>query len=391
MTTDGSKEPGRSPGLGAEQPVPSDWRGWMRWAASQNWADPDNWRQFLVPWDAAPQLEAPLGGVEVTWRSFAEVEPGPAFATHWADVGPPLERWWLSDGRGADHGDATQARTQLRRHMPELEPVWDGLVEMAGGTPLAATILTLWNPPPFLTGCSQAVVSTGGPALVRNYDWDFRLFDAAVASTGYLGRRVVGTEDCGWGLLDGINDAGLAVSLTFGGRPEVGEGFGIPLVLRYLLQTCGGVEDAVAALLRIPVHMSYNITVTDPTGRVATVYVGPDRPAWATDADATTNHQEVVEWRPYCDAIRSQERLTLLREFLDDGDDVAAVTAALLRAPLYATEFHRGFGTLYTAVARPKERSITYHWPGREPWTHVLDEPRTDEVVVTLGGSRSWA
>ncbi|MEZ5912154.1 MAG: hypothetical protein R3D84_07965 [Paracoccaceae bacterium] len=27
-----------------------------------------------------------------------------------------------------------------------------------------------------------------------------------------------------WGLVDGVNDAGLVVSLTFGGRREVGEG-----------------------------------------------------------------------------------------------------------------------------------------------------------------------
>ena len=32
--------------------------------------------------------------------------------------------------------------------------------------------------------------------------------------------------DCLWGLLDGVNDAGLALSLTFGGRPQVGAGFG---------------------------------------------------------------------------------------------------------------------------------------------------------------------
>ena len=76
-----------------------------------------------------------------------------------------------------------------------------------------------WNPPPFLTGCSQAVVPDGGPALIRNYDWDYRLFNGVVARTAYAGRRVLGTLDCLWGLLDGVNDAGLAVSLTFGGRP----------------------------------------------------------------------------------------------------------------------------------------------------------------------------
>jgi hypothetical protein len=44
-------------------------------------------------------------------------------------------------------------------------------------------------------------VLPGGPALVRNYDWDYRLFDAVVARTAYAGRRVLGMLDClrdGW-------------------------------------------------------------------------------------------------------------------------------------------------------------------------------------------------
>ena len=138
----------------------------------------------------------------------------------------------------------------------------------------AGPALALWNPPPFLTGCSQAAVLPGGPALIRNYNWDYRLFDAVVARTAYTGhRRVLGTLDCLWGLLDGINDAGLAVSLTFGGRPQVGEGFGIPLVIRYVLKVCGTVEEAVRVLCRVPVHMSYNVTILDGSGRWATAYL----------------------------------------------------------------------------------------------------------------------
>jgi predicted choloylglycine hydrolase len=67
--------------------------------------------------------------------------------------------------------------------------------------------LALWNPPPFLTGCSQAAVVDGGPALIRNYDWDYRLFDGVAARTAYNGRRVLGMVDCLWGLLDGVNDS----------------------------------------------------------------------------------------------------------------------------------------------------------------------------------------
>ena len=59
-------------------------------------------------------------------------------------------------------------------------------------------------------------------------------------------------SDCLWGLLDGMNDAGLAVSLTFGGRRALGDGFGIPLVVRYLLETCDDVAEARETLARLP-------------------------------------------------------------------------------------------------------------------------------------------
>ena len=43
-----------------------------------------------------------------------------------------------------------------------------------------------------------------------------------------------------------------------------------------------------------------------------------------------------------------------------------------LRPPLYSLAFDRGFGTLYTAAYRPRERrSMSYHWPHYEwPLTH---------------------
>ncbi len=113
--------------------------------------------------------------------------------------------------------------------------------------------------------------------------------------------------------------AGLAVSLTFGGRPEVGDGFGIPLVIRYVLEVCGTVEEAVQVLRRVPVHMSYNVTALDRSGRWATVYVAPDRPPRVTDRAVTTNHQGSVEWAPYATAIRSVERERRLEELLAHG------------------------------------------------------------------------
>ena len=97
---------------------------------------------------------------------------------------------------------------------------------------------------------------------------------------------MLGTGDCLWGLVDGVNDGGLAVSLTFGGRREVGEGFGVPLVIRYLLEVCDDVAAATEVLARLPHQLSYNVTLCDAGGSVATVMVAPDRPARVTAAAA---------------------------------------------------------------------------------------------------------
>src|SRR5438552_2806305 len=203
-------------------------------------------------------------------QAWEEDDPGDGIRRHLAQAWPAFRRWW-QEGPNI-RPSAEEARRRLEEHMPELVPAWQRLTAMLPGEPDAGAALALWNPPPFLTGCSQAAVLPGGPALVRNYDWDYRLFDAVVARTSYAGRRVLGMLDCLWGLLDGINDAGLALSLTFGGRPQVGEGFGIPMVIRYVLQVCETAEESAQVLRRIPVHMSYNVTVLDRRGSQATVY-----------------------------------------------------------------------------------------------------------------------
>ncbi len=66
---------------------------------------------------------------------------------------------------------------------------------------------------------------------MRNYDYSPAAFDRVILHTNWQGRRVLGTSDGLWGLVDGMNDAGLAISLTFGGRQIVGDGFGLPLIL----------------------------------------------------------------------------------------------------------------------------------------------------------------
>ena len=120
--------------------------------------------------------------------------------------------------------------------MPELVPTYERLVELVGGEDLQARFLSFYCPPPYLSGCSQAVWLGDEPLLIRNYDYSPALCDAIILETCWNGRRVLGMSDGLFGLVDGMNENGLAVSLTFGGRTIVGDGFGVPLIIRYVLE-----------------------------------------------------------------------------------------------------------------------------------------------------------
>lgn len=148
-----------------------------------------------------------------------------------------------------------------------------------------------------IAGCSQAVWrGAGGPALVRNYDWDPDFAEGLFTLTAWPGQRVLSMREAGWGCLDGLNESGLAVSLTFGGRRAQGPGFSILAILRYLLETCRTVAEGVAALTRLPVSMAQNVTLLDRAGESATVYLGYDRAPAVVRAEAVTNHQESIAW-----------------------------------------------------------------------------------------------
>jgi predicted choloylglycine hydrolase len=246
------------------------------------------------------------------------------------------------------------------------------MVELAGGGDMAARMLSLYDPPPLMAGCSQAVL---GGSLVRNYDYHPAKLEGTVLRSELTGRAVLGSSDCLWGLLDGINDAGLTAALAFGGRPVHEAGFGITLIVRYLLETCTTVEEALATLRRVPVNAPYNLTLADAHGGAATAFVGPDRAPGVALAIAT-NHQERVEWEDYARATRTVERYAALRSaHVDD----------FLAPPLYATEYERGFGTLYTAVYTPAARSLVYRWP-HDHWTLSLDAFTEGARSVRLTG-----
>jgi predicted choloylglycine hydrolase len=251
--------------------------------------------------------------------------------------------------------------------MPELLPEYDRVCSLVGDDDLAHRILSHFRPPPAVAGCSQAVwLGPGGPALIRNYDFPLDIVSDRFEATCRSGRRVIAKAQRPWGgCLDGMNEDGLAASLTFGGGSGQGAGFSVILMLRYVLETCRRVEEAVAALCRIPVALSQNVTLLDRTGAYATLFLGPDRPPEVTRHLVCTNHQDADG------SADSVLRQRALQEALQDpAMTLPALTGRFLQPPLYSRRIDSA--TVYTSVYWPEEGRVDFLWPGKT-WHQSFD------------------
>lgn len=200
--------------------------------------------------------------------------------------------------------------------------------------------------------------------LVRNYDYNPGLCEGTILHSSWNGRAVLAMSDCLWGVLDGVNDAGLVVSLTFGGRKVVGEGFGIPIVLRYILEFCETAAEAAKVLARVPVHMAYNVTALDKKGRFVTALLAPGEEPYLCQVPIATNHQRRVDWHQFARATATLERERFLYFRLREKDMTPErLIENFFRSPLYSTAYGHGFGTLYTAVYRPGRKALRLVWP----------------------------
>lgn len=312
--------------------------------------------------------------MDLVFETVSEAKAGPKWQSLFQTLWPAYQKWFMSDGIEARQTYLAGYRA-FKKYMPEMLPMYEHLCELAGGDDLSARFLSFYCPPAYLSGCSQAIWPGNEPMLVRNYDYAPALCDGLIMHSKWHDRWVMGMSDGLFGLVDGINDRGLAVSLTFGGRTIVGDGFGVPILLRYILEFCDTAAEAVEALKRIPCHMTYNVTVVDKQGKYATVYLSPDRKALVTDQRVATNHQERVEWHRHARATATVERERFLLQRLTLHDEPAdRFIGAFQKPPLYSTAFGRGFGTVYTAIYWPKRGIAEYRWPGVH-WTQRLKAP----------------
>lgn len=301
----------------------------------------------------------------ISFSSIREDKPAEKWKALFDRTWPQYKNWFLSEGYLARKGYLTSV-TQLEKYMPELVPVYQLLLNLVGGGDLESRFLTMFSPPAYMSACSQVAWTSGSTSLIRNYDYSFKMFEGTMLYSNWL-QPIIGMSDCTWGLLDGMNASGLAASLTFGGRKVTGDGFGIPLIIRYILETSTTVKEALGILSRVPVHMAYNVTLIDVSGEYATAYLSPDRTPVIVDSAVATNHQVEVEWTDYASLTDTIERKRHLEELVSSPNETeASVIRHFLHPPLYNTNFEKSFGTLYTIAYNVAQGTANIHWPEAE-------------------------
>lgn len=136
-------------------------------------------------------------------------------------------------------------------------------------------------------GCSQmALLSSktenGHTLLARNYDFSEKMDDMTIYTTKINGRYAhIGSSSVLFGRCDGMNECGLAVSMTSAGlpvssmegsvkRPAI-EGFTFWAVIRSVLENCQKVEDAIDFTKEMPIAFNLNLMVADKNNNAALI------------------------------------------------------------------------------------------------------------------------
>ncbi len=326
--------------------------------------------------------------MDIRFWCIDEREPGRHWRDHVVRQWPRYANWYFAEAQGV-RPDSTTCRQALQATMPELCPWFERVCHLAANDPERfGSFLSLYRPPAFLTGCSQVALRDkdgpdAGTHLIRNYDYAPERFEATVMRTHWL-QPVLCVTDCLWGALDGINGAGLAVSLAFGGGDQVADGFGIPLIVRYLLETCHNVAEAVSAMQRLPSHMNYNLTLADKGGHVRTLYISAGaQPPRVAPRPLATNHQDGVVRRPYHIAVASYDReMFLANRLRDPAESVATMTRHFLGPPLFHRRYRQGFGTLYTAAYHCEAGTLELYLPNQQK-SLSIDGITNEQFTIT--------
>lgn len=162
--------------------------------------------------------------------------------------------------------------------LAEIRGLADGL-EMPFSD-LAAFLFGIYNFPPF-QGCTCFAAQGEGGEVIFGRNSDFlTMLEPYYASFHYTisGKHAfVGNSTALVQIEDGVNEFGLAAGLTFLWPVVKKPGLNAGMLVRYLLEHCKTVGEAVGALRELTISSSQTITLADRQGGMAVVECNAER------------------------------------------------------------------------------------------------------------------
>lgn len=213
------------------------------------------------------------------------------------------------------------------------------------------------------TGCSQFFLNG---YLARNYDDspnavenEFLLIRPTGslisfgASTGYIER------------LDGINEKGLSVSLTFGaGYLPIGHGIGSAMFSRIVLDIASTVEEALEIFNKAPYVTPNNVMVADTSGQAVVIEqsAGKHRIRRVENGPLVCANSyldpQMRDQQKIKNATTSWREQRMKRINLGNQEEMMDLLTADFPKGLFEPYFTDGLGTLWSVIYHPETRGI---------------------------------
>ena len=299
------------------------------------------------------------------------------------------------------------AQELLEKWCPGMNEEICGFADALGIPPLQASYYAMTCLEP---RCSQLVLSPGLTKnrhllLGRNYEFSPMFEDFILARTSVQGKYAhIGTTVSQLGRDEGLNECGLAVSMTSCGFP-VGalkkmrkpalRGLQFWAVIRTLLENCQDVVEALAFLDGMPIASNMNLMLVDKTGHAALAETLDGRMA-VKQIDLNdgqqylhaTNHALLSEIKPFEPlAMRhSIQRYETIRRYLDYAKDITIedLKAFLLREypdGVCCHYYEDFFGTTKSVIMDIDDGKIDLCWGGnmQNGWRSFFVNQPVDE------------
>lgn len=264
---------------------------------------------------------------------------------------------------------------------------------------LAAFILTI-GAFKAVPSCSVFAVSNGSDIIFgRNYDffYSFKKYVESHLTCPKNGYWSIGHSDIFIGREDGVNEKGLAISMRGVEGKLVKPGVSFCLALRYVLDNCANVKEAVKTLLDMRSSTAYNYLLADEKGDMAVVEASPEKaiarwPEESINFMVCTNHflhPEMQEMENLEERSKSNwdtiPRYTTIYNMLKEKAgriDVKGAQKILANHSGYVCSHQEKIklGTLWSIVATLKKPQI-YRAEGHPCRTKYVQDPRLSKAL----------